>query len=356
MNKKTNSTMQCKTITLKKWTKGLKYLLFADCYGKEVSKYLRKYYTPESKKLPISGKRVIYTFNEQTKFNVGLADRLRGIISAYDCIKELNDMGKNIDFSINFTKPFQLTDYLVPNKYDWSIAPSDISYNSTQVESMHISATEYIKSILGRIRFDAKHLRKYLKKHISESKFNQIHLHSNIEALSNVDYSKLFNELFKPSNMLQETLNAHCQALSIGGGYISASFRFMDLLGDFNEGSGLTLKPDEQEVLMSECTKQLEILHTKHPNKRILVTSDSGSFLKYAATKLPYVYIVEGDITHVGHSSDSSFELHLKTFVDLLMIARAEKVYLLRTGEMYKSGFSKSASRIYNTEFEYIEF
>jgi hypothetical protein len=38
------------------------------------------------------------------------------------------------------------------------------------------------------------------------------------------------------------------------------------------------------------------------------------------------------------------------------MIANAEKIYLLRTEQMYDSGYPFAASKIYNKPFEKIEF
>ena len=52
----------------------------------------------------------------------GLADRLRGIVSVYSYCRE-----HNIPFYINYTSPLELTNWLVPNEYDW-VLPTLNSY------------------------------------------------------------------------------------------------------------------------------------------------------------------------------------------------------------------------------------
>ena len=59
---------------------------------------------------------------------------------------------------------------------------------------------------------------------------------------------------------------------------------------------------------------------------------------------------------HIDYNENNSFEIHLKTFLDFFLIANATKIYLLRNGKMYKSGFPKSASMIYNIPFLVIDF
>ena len=44
----------------------------------------------------------------------GMTDRFKGAVSLY-CWAKQND----IPFRISYTSPFKLTDFLIPNKYDW---------------------------------------------------------------------------------------------------------------------------------------------------------------------------------------------------------------------------------------------
>ena len=116
------------------------------------------------------------------------------------------------------------------------------------------------------------------------------------------------------------------------------------------------LNKEEQDTLIAQNLTQLKYLHKKYPNKRILVNSDSTTFLQ-AAAEFDYVYIIPGNITHIdGTNSSSEYEAYEKTFLDFFMIANAERIFLLRTGLMYNSGYPLAASKIYNKPFEKIEF
>ena len=98
------------------------------------------------------------------------------------------------------------------------------------------------------------------------------------------------------------------------------------------------------------------MLHDRYPGKHILVNSDSTTFLQTAA-KLDYVYVIPGNITHIDGKNDTDeYNAYEKTFLDFFMIANAERIYLLRTGQMYNSGYPFAASKIYNRPFEKIEF
>ncbi len=314
-------------------------------YYNKISKYLHANYSPESPKREIDRRTVIFMVDKTT--TVGLSDRLRGAIFIYNSIKELHKKGIDVDFKINFTYPFELSQYLEPNAYDWKISPDQISYNSEQSEVIDLYHRPKVSDIEIRAH------RKYLQSRVIKSPCRQIHVYSNIIA----PFSDSFNELFKPSASLQQALNSHQQALDSEAGYISASFRFLNLLGDFNEVIDCkTLDKQEQERLISRCLDELKKIHSREPNRSILVASDSCTFLKIAQAELPYVYIIEGEITHMGNTEDGSFELHLKTFIDYLMIAGAEKIYLLRTGDMYKSEFPRTAAMINNRPFERIKF
>ena len=47
----------------------------------------------------------------------GFTDRIRGILAAYKWAKE-----NGYEYKINWTYPYSLSDYLLPNKVDWQIS------------------------------------------------------------------------------------------------------------------------------------------------------------------------------------------------------------------------------------------
>ncbi|MBO5263952.1 MAG: hypothetical protein J6B18_06845 [Bacteroidaceae bacterium] len=91
----------------------------------------------------------------------------------------------------------------------------------------------------------------------------------------------------------------------------------------------------------------LELLHRLHPQKPILVNSDSKTFLQ-AAAGLGYTYVVPGEISHIDNKSNTGGDnANDKVFTDFLLIANAGSIYLFKTNRlMFTSGFPKQASLI----------
>lgn len=299
-------------------------------------------YISDSPIKPLNQKRVVCIFDGKTR-NGGLADRLRGIVSVYEVCKE-----QNLDFKILFTSPFNLSEFLVPNKADWRINEDELNYNT------NITALCYIDTLTGD-DYEAKKQRLWFKREFKR-KYQEFHVRTNAIFSYKGDYSTLFNELFKPSPQLLSSIEK--QKKILGKGYISTSFRFMNLLGDFNETVELhsKLTKEEQNELITKNIEQLRLLHDKYPSKQILVNSDSTTFLQTAA-KLDYVYVIPGNITHIdGKNKENEYKAYEKTFLDFFMIANADKIYLMRTGQMYNSGYPFAASKVYNKPFEKIEF
>ncbi len=270
-------------------------------------------------------------------FSNGFADRLRGMISIYAYAKY-----NNIDFRIDHQIPFKLEDYFVPNHYDWRLKENEKSYNL--LYSWPVVLLDYTK---GKRLF-------YLNKR------KQHHFFSNINCIELLNkhyqrkykYADLFAELFKPSPKLQKEIDLNINEL--GKNYISVSFRFMQLMGDFKDIRGETLDIESQTKLINKCKELLRSLHLKHTGiDRILVTSDSQKFIE-SIKDLDYIYTIPGKIGHIGHTNDQS--TYLKTMLDFCIISKAQKVYMAYTDKMYKSNFAKYASYITNAPFEAVSF
>ena len=287
-------------------------------------------------------KRVVCIYDGKIK-NGGLADRLRGIISVYEVCKE-----QNIDFKLIFKSPFNLVDFLQPNKINWNIGKEHLNFNTKFVNICCIDTFDGSD-------YEARKQRRWFEKAFKKD-YMEFHVRTNAFFAYNGNFSSLFNELFKLSPRLQTSINKLKSEL--GNSYISTSFRFLNLLDDFNEtcGRDYQLTPKEQEKLINGNIEQLQQLHNKYPGKRILVNSDSTTFLN-RVKELDYVFAISGNITHIdGKNDNNEYKTYEKTFLDFFMIANAEKIYLLRTGGMYNSGYPYAASKIYNRPFEKIEF
>lgn len=299
------------------------------------------YYTADAPRARNQRKQIVCMVDGRMQHG-GLADRLRGIVSAYYVSKEMG-----LEFKINFVYPFRLEDYLQPNTVDWRISESDVCYNSRDALPMFCGSN----ATLVEPWFQKLWFKKMFGQDVK-----QVHIYTNAHLLPRGHgFHDCFHELFKPSEALDAALRQYMQPLQ--GGYYAMTFRFQQLLGDFKEEQQFTILPaGEQEKLMERCLAQIEKVYAKLEKKQVLLTADSRKFLDYAQQRLDYVYVVPGIVAHMDWSSDIPFDVNLKSFVDFYMISRAERAFLLQTGQMYNSGFPRRAAQMGNVPFRHVRF
>jgi len=301
------------------------------------------------------------------------------------------------DFRINFCYPYSLNEYLEPNLYDWNISDVEISYNSncTAYLWLYSSYTYYMKSCEYEEIFQRKILNRFVKNNESKKQF---HVYTNSEWTTGTEYALLFNELFKPSKKVQNILDLHKKTISKR--YVSMTFRFQQLLGDFeviegglditsaflkelkeslelrkinlphfsefqlrailgdfkNKKISVPLSEVKKNMLVEKCINKIIEMHTNFsPETKILITADSQIFLM-AASKLSFVYVMSSNKLEEEIAVNKNYNLFLKAFIDVLLLSDAEKLYLLCTKEMYRSGFAKNASFINNKQYQEINF
>ena len=297
---------------------------------------LHRYY--DSQKKPAKNKdRMIIFMADGRMHHGGLTDRLCGLVSAYNYSKK-----HGYSFRAYFVTPYVLSDILLPAIYDWRICADDISYNKYSSRPLYISFIP-----------DYTETEKYFKSKIEEENCKQIHLYTNARYFKHEEFPGLFSELFKPNAQLQEIIDYHKR--TIGDEYVSCTFRFQQLLGDFKEEGFPELSTlSEKEELVQQCLSRIEDLRN-NTQKRILVTSDSKTFLKCASEK-KYVYTIPGDIRHMDYSRDKTdIKVDMKSWVDFLMVANASEIYLCIMTPLYKSGFALAASHVHNRPYKEID-
>ncbi len=313
-------------------------------YNRIERHYLRQYYSDTAPSATNKRKVVVFMADGKRRQG-GLVDRLFGITTMYKYSKE-----HGIDFRIYWNVPFDLGLFLVPNRYDWRISGQDISYNNRSsracfLDAMHDSSDKAVR------------LQKRITDKFLSRKYMQIHVYSNMDYEREM-FGILFNELFKPSDFIQKEVQTVINKFRNNGNsmYISISTRFMELLGDFSEPKRYTVASvSEQERLINGCIEQIKIIRDRHPEASgILVTSDSIRFLDIAQ-KLERCYVIPGNISHVDVTC-SGLETHVKTFVDFFAIAHADVSYLLVSGKMHHSNFSRMAACIYKHPFIEVTF
>lgn len=279
---------------------------------------------------------MVFMVDDSRFYSGGLADRFKGAVSAFAwCL--CND----VDFRIRYTFPFELSDYLLPSDYEWRMADGEFSRNVWD------SKVLYARGEHGR-------------RLVNLDTHKQIHYYGNMDVLHVINeyyqkdykWGELFNRLFHPGEALQKKVDEI--KAGIGSSYISAVFRFQNLLGDFEE---YHFKSEEdqakKEAVISRCLDGIRELQKQNEGIPVLVTSDSVTFLQRAST-LEGVHTIPGRVVHVGTKGGENYDTYLKSFVDFYMLAGSKKVFGLATPEMYKSEFPLYAAKVNDVPFERI--
>ena len=124
-------------------------------------------------------------------------------------------------------------------------------------------------------------------------------------------------------------------------------------MGDFTDCAGEEYSEDNKLQLLKNCVQAVkDIRKNAPPHDKVLITADSIRFLDYARDNLNDIYIIPGKVGHIVYNN--SDDVNMKTFLDFILISKAEKVYLVRNKDMYKSNFAKVAAMVNNKKFEMI--
>ena len=310
---------------------------FIHCIKENLTELRYYSFLQESDRNKGNNKCMIICMVDGKFYQGGLCDRFKGIISAYAYCKQ-----KNIPFRINYNYPFLLSDYLQSNQYDWSLRDRELRHSIWNSKILYM---------VGEYR-GTRLLNLNTKK--------QVHFYCNrnlldvINRAGNTSYNwgQLFKELFKPTPILQKNVQHLMQ--SNGKIYNAAVFRFQNLLGDFPEYDFKPLASrKEKDALIGKCIKSLKELKKQLGGDKMLVTSDSVTFLKQASL-IEGVFTIPGRMVHIGCSEGASFEVYLKSFVDFFMLANSKSIYSLGTNFMYPSEFPLYASMVNNVPFKRI--
>lgn len=328
-----------------KWYKIPQYIRgFTDIYlpdsppHREERKLLEKYYLPTHPKRGVRETTVVVCADGHYVHG-GLADRLRGMATLYGYCKR-----HGLRFRIFHTSPFPLQDYLLPNRYDWRIDEEEMSYHPDEAVPVIMN---------GALHYHRRH-RLYLSHALRQHAGKQLHIYTHA-FFHDGEYQENFNALFRPAPLLAQAVEQFCS--SLGQPYVGVTFRFQQLLGDFEEGDYPVLPEAEQETLILRCLQRMEQLHTdQFPQSLFVVTSDSATFLRRAEASAPWVRIIPGRVVHMDYTPDAAYEVYLKSFTDLFVLSRAQQVFLLCTGQMYRSGFAQRAALQTGIPYQRIDF
>ena len=277
----------------------------------------------------------------------GLTDRLRGMASAYKFATE-----HHLDFKIYHTSPFLLQEILQPNKINWIIDESEIIRDCSKAKPVLLYREDFDNDSALERQLDATH--------------EQFHLYSCVDTLGE-KFPEFFNDLFKPSPLLENELVHYGELL--GNNYTAISFRFQNMLGDFKEFTFKELPPASKQELLDNALNALKNevakasqthesqTHQESPGmSKILVTADSPTFLELAA-KFSNVVIVKGTSIHIDFNSSKNAIDYLKAFTEFFLISKAAKAKLYRNRKYktYPSNFPKYAAKLGHVPYKIME-
>ena len=258
--------------------------------------------------------------------------------------------------------PFELQEILQPNNVNWVIGEKEISRNCEVAKPVLLYREDFNNDSALERQIDSKH--------------KQFHLYSCVDTVGE-DFSKYFNELFKPSPILEQELSHYSELL--GESYTAISFRFQNKLGDFKEFTFKELPENGKRKLMSAAINVLrkemphQVGHDRsdatlscppvsgHPplvneTSKILVTADSPTFLA-AVEDMPNVVTVKGKSIHIDFNSSKNATDYLKAFTEFFLISKATKAKLYRNCKYktYPSNFPKYAALLGHVPYEIVE-
>lgn len=271
---------------------------------------------------------VLYFVFEPTQRHPGLADRIKAIVSLYNVAK-----ANNYHFKFFFETPFKLQDYLIP-RFDWVLNREGMEYSIADTRIINECNWRHIKKLTANKQY---HCYNYVGNDIPWQ-FPD----------TGYKWQALFNELFLPCEDLK---HAYRELGLEGTHFITVQLRFVNALERFEETFFDNYIENEEDrlYLIAKCKKCINDIQVENPQMPIYVFSDSKVFLD-SLHGLP-VHVL--DNKNIGHTSDNNNPNSLlKTFLDLYVMSKSEKIYRIKAKELYNdSCFALLASRIGDVTF-----
>lgn len=278
-------------------------------------------------------KRMIIFMTEGTEFT-GLADRFRCIVSAYVVAK-----AHNLPFYIYHDKGFQLERYLQPAEIQWQIEKQEIRRGFNNVAFL------WFQDKWPQLTDTKREYHWYWSPNLFDLHVIPTHI------AEKHTFSSLFWSLFKMSPHLSALVDAAMQQLTMQENeYIAVHIRFLNFFEAVEErctainGTG---SPEEQAEMIKRVNATLETIY-ESTGKPIVLFSDSNKFL--SAQHPDYIYQLPGQVGHILCHEDSETIID-KAFIDMMVIAKAAKVYSITGENIYGGGFAHTASYIGNKPY-----
>jgi hypothetical protein len=137
---------------------------------------------------------------------------------------------------------------------------------------------------------------------------------------------------------------------------IGVHFRFMNLLGDFDDVRITELSEFKKNELINLCLSKLKFIISKHNlSVTYFIKSDSITFLNIVKSLFFNNKNVIININNIGHTGlDNNHNILKQAYTDFFDLSRCSTIYQVALDNMRVSEFSKYASYINNSNLETI--
>ncbi len=271
---------------------------------------------------------------------VGFADRIRGILSLIEMCNKMN-----IEYSIKFTKPFNLNRYY--------------SFMEVVEQNFMISRCSYVLDYASIIKY--KYMRPFYEDTLINLISSALNTYQVISVGTNIIGTKFNRTTFVDNFKMTDYLSEHVSKFKKNlGNYISISFRFINALGNFEKNPfSKPLSLSLQEKLILSCKNEIiNFLKNIDNQYKCLILSDSSKFLE-SINDIDRVYTFPENIAHIAfvNSNDSSAEMaFLKTIIDFNLIMDANEIYRFDCEYLYPTNFPAQAAFIAGKQLKIHKF
>lgn len=293
----------------------------------------QKYHWKKDREL--TGNTVYFIF-DPTQKHPGMTDRLKVIVCCYWVAKQ-----NGFDFKVIYDTPHRLSDYYDEGVVHWKAERDELSFSLQNSRLLSYNGSAAVPKLDKRVK--QYHIWHYIGINV---------LYTNHVPEASMQWAKCFDELFRPAELLRQ---AYAETGLKAGCYAAVHFRFVNALGQFEEGYYNALGAQEQQQLIDRCLAALLRIKAECGGMPLYVFSDSARFIDIAREQ--GYQNLEGSIGHVSFSNDR--ETLLKAFLDSYAISQSAVSFRVLGGALYNSTFPFYAAlmggkpcRIYNIETE----
>ncbi|OWF44664.1 hypothetical protein KP79_PYT01664 [Mizuhopecten yessoensis] len=275
--------------------------------------------------LPLKG-FIVYDCDDQHRGGCGgWSDRMSGMFSVYVISVMLRK-----HFLIKYTRSGNLTDFLIPNSFDWKYNSSILTGRSSDYLDFFCKTPNAIKkqNLTGlnnlfskdvnfvRMNWDyTEHFRKFrgvqnVIPWIQELHFSDIYL-------------KFFKTLFKPTHMITKTVNKVIQNVTK---LACAHIRM---------GGSVTIKGDDTHTDEKQLVHIWNFLKTKEASKySIFIATDAEFVRKRAKVLFKHLLETEGRIVHIDWGAKGAGLVggYWKVVVDFFVLTKCDILVLTMSG------------------------